>query len=80
MCYLFLKGIKMVLCGKELNVGDYVEVQYTTGNKYSQLKGGVVTGNITKLWEDAGQGQVNHGWCFHDHDKILEHKPVTVRK
>ena len=59
----------MILCGKELNVGDYVKVQYTTGHK-----GGTIKGEITKLWEEHKQGQVNNGWCFHDHDLILEYK------
>ena len=53
----------MILCGKELNVGDYVKVEYTKGHKSGAgHKGGTIKGEITKLWEEHKQGQVNNGW------------------
>ena len=57
---------------KELEIDDYVKVRYTTGK---QFKDGIIKGKITKLWTNPKQGQVENGWCFHDHDEILEHKP-----
>ena len=63
----------MRICGREINVGDYVKVEYMTGVR---MKGGTIKGTVTKLWDDAGgllQAQVDNGWCFHDCDKILEH-------
>jgi len=70
----------MKICGHDIEVGDYVKVKYTTG---SMFKGSILTGKITKLWDAEGekyprapclQAQVNNGWCFHDHDIILEYK------
>lgn len=71
----------MKICGHNVEVGDYVEVEYTTGKR---LKGGILRGTITKLWDKEGddypiapgkQAQINDGWCFHDVDKILKHIP-----
>ena len=66
----------MELCGVEMDVGDYVEVQYSNGKKF---KGAILKGNITKLWDaPRKQGEVNNGWCFHDHDRILKHNKKAV--
>lgn len=72
----------MKICGHNVKVGDYVKVQYTTGQTF---KGRIIKGIITKLWDENSkdievknpkgfkQGQVEHGWCFHEEDHILEH-------
>ena len=63
----------MFFCGKELNIGDYVKVEYTTGK---EMKGSRIWGKITKLWPSHPyQAQLESGWCFHENDKIIEHKP-----
>lgn len=65
------------MCGYRLTVGDWVAVQYTTG---TWSKGGKISGKITKLWNVNSSGtpflqaEVENNWCFHDDDKILEHK------
>ena len=67
---------KVVICGKEIQLGDYVKVEYTTG---IQFKGGTIKGKITELWDNTVggnlQGRVENGWCFHDNDIIIEHIP-----
>jgi len=68
----------MELCGVEMDVGDYVEVQYSNGKKF---KGAILKGNITKLWDaPRKQGEVNNGWCFHDHDQVLHNKKAVLGK
>ena len=68
-----------------LEVGDYVEVEYTEGDR---MKGGQIRGTVTRIWrpEDTEnerrkgfwQGQVNNGWCFHRWDNLLKHdRPDT---
>ena len=62
------------ICGKTLRLGDYVEVSYTISAGYLPAE---IKGKITELWslEDDNflQARVESGWCFHDHDKIVEH-------
>lgn len=65
-----------VICGQKVSLGDYVEVEYTTG---TWSKGGQIKGKITELWTpelDGGhlQARVESGWCFHNHDRILVKK------
>ena len=70
------------MCGKTLNLGDWVVIRYTTGDR---MKGGRVRGYISELWspetDNHLQARVGRtatdkgGWCFHDHDCIEEHKP-----
>jgi len=70
-------GVK--LCGKTLHVGDYVRVEYMSGDR---MKGAEIYGVIVELWPKDGEGlkqaMVESGWCFHDHDRILVHKPVSL--
>jgi len=62
----------MKICGKEVNVGDYVKVKYTTGTR---PKGGTVEGSITRLWDNKyPQVQIDNRWCFHNQDIILKHQ------
>ena len=68
---------EITICGKSIKLGDFVKVRYTTGKNF---KDGTVEGKTTKLWSpDNGdshlQARVENGWCFHDDDEILEHKP-----
>jgi hypothetical protein len=73
----------MKICKTDINVGDHVEVKYTTGKRF---KGAILKGTVTKLWglDDDNlphigfkQGQIDNGWCFHDHDVILKHHKVA---
>ena len=65
----------MLLCGKELKIGDYVEVEFSDmwdidgvyGDKY------IIKGKITEFQDELERAVVNDAWCFYDHDKILEH-------
>lgn len=60
-----------------LKVGDYVHVEYDSGDR---MDGCRVRGTLTRVWtpEEHGagkwQGQVNKGWCFHETDRLLEHR------
>ena len=60
-----------------LSVGDYVEVEFTEG---TWSRGGHIKGIITKLWNDDKhiQAQVENGWCFHQCDKIIEHRKNNI--
>jgi hypothetical protein len=67
----------MKMCGRELEIGDYVEVKLT-----GRFSGTILKGTITKLWDTAGddlphapkkQAQINGGWCFHEEDEIIQH-------
>jgi hypothetical protein len=51
----------------DLQIDDYVEVRFKDGS-------GRLKGNITKLWPEHGQAQINHGWCFHPGDEITKHE------
>jgi len=66
----------LFICGKELSLGDFVEVEYTSGTR---MKGGRIKGKITELWspdlDKHYQARVESGWCFHDGDLILQHTP-----
>lgn len=76
------KTVKM--CGKTLNLGDYVVVRYTTGER---MKGCRLRGFISEIWshekDSYPQARVGktptdkNGWCFHNHDSIEEHKPAS---
>ena len=71
------KSISAHICGKDISLGDYVKVMYMTGKR---LKGGTIEGNIVEIWtpengEGLLQARVDSGWCFHDHDEIVIHKP-----
>ena len=67
------------MCGTVLRLGDYVRVQYATGER---MRGAIISGTITELWSPEHnnhlQARVSSGWCFHDCDEILKHKPVSV--
>ena len=72
-----MKGIskQISMCGRVIRLGDYIEVEYTTGDR---MKGGILRGNVTELWSpETGakhlQARINNGWCFHNHDRILVH-------
>ena len=66
------------ICGKVIHIGDYLEVQYTTGERF---KGGIIKGTVIDLWDEKFlQGQLSNGWCFHDDDRILKHKPQKEKE
>ena len=72
---------KLWICGKKIALGDYVEVEYTSGIR---MKGGQIKGTVTELWnpeDHAGhhQARLSCGWCFHPGDKILIHIPSKRR-
>ncbi len=67
------------ICGKKIALGDYMEVEYTTGDR---MKGGRIKGTVTELWnpedhEGHRQARLSCGWCFHPGDKILVHTSHT---
>ena len=63
------------ICGRTIRLGDYVVVEYTTGE---QFRGGRIRGKVVELWDGEHlQGRVESGWCFHDEDRILVHKPAA---
>lgn len=63
---------RIFICGKNIHIGDYVKVMYTTGKEF---KGGTIKGKVVELWDDKVlQAQVESGWCFHNHDRIIEHE------
>jgi hypothetical protein len=62
---------EITICGEKIKLGDYLKVEYTTGKEF---KGSTIKGTVTELWGNGLlQGRLSCGWCFHDHDKILEH-------
>lgn len=67
---------QITICGDLVSLGDWVEVEYTTGQR---MRGGTIKGTVVELW-DVGQphllARLDGGWCFHDHDKILSHKTI----
>lgn len=73
-----MKGtaIEIKMCGTTIHLGDYMKVQYTTGKEF---KGATIKGTVTELWsmekDNHLQARLSCGWCFHDHDRIIEHKP-----
>jgi hypothetical protein len=67
------KAKEIFMCGRQLKLGDFVRVHYTTGRQ------GWVEGKITELWDKKSganclQGRVESGWCFHDDDEIEEYR------
>ena len=66
----------MEICGKDVQLGDYVVAMYTSGKKFG---GGTISGVVTKLWESPLQVQLNDAWCFHDKDFIVELRRPTQR-
>lgn len=65
------------ICGTTASLGDYMEVQYTSGH---EMCGGIIKGTVTELWSPELsnghlQGRLSCGWCFHDNDRVLVHRP-----
>ncbi len=56
---------------KNLNIGDYVVIEYSTGEK---MKGGRITGKVKEIKLSYGQVQLESGWCAHNGDIVVEHK------
>lgn len=72
------KLIELEICNRIVRLGDYIKAEYTSGDR---LKGGRIKGHITELWslshgDNCKQAQLDGGWCFHEGDKIIEHKLV----
>lgn len=71
------KTTSMTICGRRIKLDDWVRVHYTTGRQ------GWVEGKIVELWgpETDGhfQARVSSGWCFHDHDEILELRATPTK-
>ncbi len=65
---------EIIMCGATIKIGDKMKVEYTTG---SRLKGATIEGTVIEIWspelDSHLQVRLSCGWCFHDHDKILEH-------
>ncbi len=70
------KLLSLRICGKVIHVGDYLEVQYTTGERF---KGAIIKGTVIKLWDERfRRGLLSSGWCFHDDDRILKHETTRI--
>ena len=73
------KLTELEICNRIVRLGDYIKAEYTSGKR---MKGGQIKGNVTKMWslshgDNCKQVQLDKGWCFHEGDKIIEHKPVN---
>ena len=67
---------ELEICGRIIRLGDYVKVEYTSGKRF---KGGQIKGCVTRLYslmhgDNRKQAQLESGWCFHEGDKIIEHR------
>jgi len=64
---------EILMCGHDLRLGDYVQVEYRNG--------GGIRGNIIEIWspelDNHEQARLESGWCFHDYDTIVGHKPAA---
>ena len=68
----------MYICKHNIEIGDYVEVQYTSGRKF---KNAIIKGKIVELWDDNfKQAQLSNGWCFHNEDRILTYIPKEIKE
>jgi hypothetical protein len=63
---------QMEMCGHELSLGDWVEVEIG-GNGH--LSGGRLEGKIVAFYPFLPQVKLEGGWCFHPSDEILKHIP-----
>lgn len=72
---------EVFICGRTVKLGDYLKVEYTTGHS---MKGATIQGEVTELWspelDDHLQGRLSCGWCFHDHDEILEFREMEEER
>mgnify|MGYP001578873311 CR=1 FL=1 len=63
------------ICGRTIHLGDYLRVRYTKGINFG---GAVISGKVVELWsperDNHLQGRLSSGWCFHDHDEIIEYQ------
>lgn len=68
---------QITICGRTVKLGDYLKVKYTTGH---DMKGATIQGEVVELWslelDKHLQGRLSCGWCFHDHDEILEFREI----
>lgn len=71
---LVAKTTEMEMCGHELSLGDWVEVEIG-GNGH--LSGGRLEGKIKAFYPYLPQVKLESGWCFHPSDTILKHIPVV---
>jgi hypothetical protein len=70
------RATEIMMCGERIHLGDYMEVEYTGGDRF---EGGRIKGTVTELWspnEEDGvlQARLSCGWCFHKGDRVLVHK------
>ena len=60
---------EITICGKRIKLGDEVVVNYESG--------GSIKGEVIEIWSPTEDGhfqaRVKSGWCFHDHDEIVQH-------
>lgn len=61
------------MCGEDLRIGDFIKVRYTRGVRQVGME---IQGKIIEMWSPERnrrcQVRLESGWCFHDHDKVLE--------
>ena len=62
---------EIIICGKKVKLGDYVEVEYKGAD------GGGIKGKIVKFatieFDGFLQAELENGWAFHDYDIIKKH-------
>lgn len=73
------KVTEIRMCSKTIKLGDFMEVEYTTGDR---MKGCRIKGKVTELWSPEIsnghlQARLDCGWCFHDYDKVLRHEQAS---
>lgn len=68
-----LKIQSLTICGRCIRLGDHLKVRYTSGER---MLGATIEGDVVELWESPLQARLSCGWCFHDHDEIIEYKAV----
>jgi len=62
-----------ILDHSKVNIGDYLEIQYTGGERF---KGGIIRGKVVEITPSCRQVKLETGWCGHDGDLILQRKAV----
>jgi len=67
-------AIMIKICGTTVCLGDKLTVVYTADGPFH---GSTIEGEVIELWSpelnNHLQCRLSCGWCFHDHDEIIEH-------
>jgi len=61
----------------DVEVGDYLSVEFVTENTDSELYGGRIHGFIVEIAPEHKQAELGSGWCAHTYDRIIKHIPAA---